>query len=153
MNDTNIVTQEGFNKLQEEIRVLRDEKRPVAVARLKKAREMGDLSENSEYTSAKEDLVMLDGRIMEIEGRLRTAKIVEHTNHGDMVEIGDTVSVDHNGQKMEFIVVGELEADVALRKISNTSPIGKALLKKRKGDNVEIVTPGGKTVYKIVSIQ
>lgn len=153
MNDSYQVTQEGFDTLQAELNTLKNEKRPVTVSRLKRAREMGDLSENSEYSAAREDLSMLDGRINEIEEMIRRAKIVDRNGRNDVVELGEKVVVDHDGKKLTFQIVGELEADIAANKLSNTSPIGSSLLGKKKGDSVEIEIPAGKAVYKIVEIK
>ena len=153
MNDIYEVTQEGYEALQAELDLLKNDKRPGAVARLKLAREMGDLSENSEYSASREDLSMLDGRIAEIEEMIRRAKIVDHNGNNNIVELGETVMVEANGKKDSFQIVGELEADISANKLSNTSPIGKALLGKRKGESVEVTIPAGKVVYKIVKIQ
>lgn len=147
------LTKEGFEKLQRELRELRDKKRPAAVERLQKARAMGDLSENSEYTAAKEDLALVEGRTQELEAILKDVEVTEnHTQH-DGIEIGDTIVVEHNGQQEEYSIVGEFEADPMNKKLSHTSPIGKALLGKTVGETVEVTIPAGKTTYTIIDIK
>lgn len=147
------LTKEGFEKLQNELQELRDKKRPAAVERLQKARAMGDLSENSEYTAAKEDLALVEGRTQELEAILKDVEVTEnHTQH-DGIEIGDTIVVEHNGQQEEYSIVGEFEADPMNKKLSHTSPIGKALLGKTVGETVEVTIPAGKTTYTILSIK
>lgn len=145
------LTKEGFEKLQKELRELRDKKRPATVERLQKARAMGDLSENSEYTAAKEDLALVEGRTQELEAILKDVEVTEnHTQH-DGIEIGDKIVVEHNGQQEEYSIVGEFEADPMNKKLSHTSPIGKALLGKTVGETVEVKIPAGKTTYTILS--
>ncbi len=154
MNDNKIiVTDEGYKKLQNELKILQSEKRPKAVERLKKAREMGDLSENSEYVAAKEELSFVDGRIAEIEETLRRAQITEKSNDKSAVEIGDKVIVSVNGETSAYTIVGELETDITNGKLSHKSPIGKALLRKRKGDAITIQIPAGFVEYKILDIK
>jgi len=148
------LTQEGFRNLEKELEELKQIKRPAAVERLQKARGMGDLSENSEYVAAKENLAFIDERIVEIEEILKSAKIVDDSNHiRAEVELGETVIVENNGQQARFTIVGEYEADPTNGKLSSSSPIGKALLGKKIGNEVEIKVPAGKIVYKIVDIK
>ncbi|PIY70271.1 transcription elongation factor GreA [Candidatus Roizmanbacteria bacterium CG_4_10_14_0_8_um_filter_36_36] len=148
------LTQEGFRNLEKELEELKQIKRPAAVERLQKARGMGDLSENSEYVAAKESLAFIDERIVEIEEILKSAKIVDDSNHiRAEVELGETVIVENNGQQARFTIVGEYEADPTNGKLSSSSPIGKALLGKKIGNEVEIKVPAGKIVYKIVDIK
>lgn len=153
MANSNVVTQKGYDKVLAEIEVLKKTKRPLAVARLKKAREMGDLSENSEYVAAKEDLSFLDGRIQELELMLRQVKVIGHDRATLVVDVGSTVEALINGKKDTFSIVGELEANIAEKKLSNNSPIGNALLGKKKGDIVQITVPAGKIEYKILAIK
>jgi len=148
------LTQEGFRNLEKELEELKQIKRPAAVERLQKARGMGDLSENSEYVAAKESLAFIDERIVEIEEILKSAKIVDDSNNSRAeVELGETVIVENNGQQARFTIVGEYEADPTNGKLSSSSPIGKALLGKKIGNEVEIKVPAGKIVYKIVDIK
>lgn len=150
---TFVLTQEGYNKLAMELENFQKEKRPKAVERLKKAREMGDLSENSEYAAAKEELGFVDGRIMEIEETLKNAQIVSQTRDADKVVVGDTVIVSVGDETATYMIVGELETDISKGKLSHKSPIGMALLGRRKGDSVTIQIPAGSVEYKILDIK
>ncbi len=147
------LTQEGFEKIQQEYKDLVKNKRPYAIERLQKARGMGDLSENSEYTAAKDELALVEGRIQEIEEIIKYAEIVHNHNNGAVVDVGSTITVDVNGQTDRFELVGEFEADPAQKKLSQTSPIGKALLGKKIGDMVAIEVPAGKINYKILDVK
>lgn len=147
------LTEEGFNKLKLELNELTKVKKPYAVERLHKARSMGDLSENSEYSAAKEELAFVEGRIQEIEEIVRTVRVVKNHNGSHAIDVGSTVVVEVNGGKETFQIVGEFEADPMSNKLSHTSPIGQALLGKKVGDMVEVVVPAGKITYKIVEIK
>ena len=147
------LTLDGFEKLKLELQDLKDKKKPYAIARLGKARSMGDLSENSEYSAAKEELAFVEGRIQEVEQILRTVEVVENHTGGHTVGIGSTVSVEFKGNKEIFQIVGEFEADPMNKKLSHTSPIGKALFDKKINDTVDIVIPAGKIKYKIIDIK
>lgn len=147
------LTKEGFEKLQQELKNLIDVKKLQAVDRLARARAMGDLSENSEYVAAKEDLALVEGRIQEIEEIMKTAEVVTNHNGNHAVDVGTTVTVEADGKKDIFQIVGEFEADPMNKKLSNTSPIGMALLGKKVGDVIEVVIPAGKTQYKILEIK
>ena len=147
-----ILTPDGLKELKAEYDVLVKTKRPVAVARLSDARSLGDLSENSEYAAAKQDLAFIDGRVAELEEILHTAKVV--TNHGKShVDVGCKVTLHVNGKKDIFTVVGEWEADPMEKKISHESPLGKALMGKKSGESVEVEAPAGKILYKILHIE
>lgn len=147
------LTKEGKEKLQVELQDLKEDQRQTAVDRLQKARGMGDLSENSEYTAAKEGLAFVEERIKEIEEILKHADVVDNYHNGQEVSLGSSVTVDLNGQKETFYIVGEYEADPMKKKLSNTSPIGKALLGQKVGNIVEVEAPAGKTSYKILEIK
>lgn len=146
-------TQDGYDNLKKEYEELVQIKKPAAVERLSKARAMGDLSENSEYTAAKEDLVFVDGRTRELEEVLKNAEIISGHTSTNVVEIGNTIVVEQNGEKDTFMIVGEFEADPQQKKLSHTSPIGKALLGKRIGDKIEVTVPVGTITYKITEIK
>lgn len=153
MNKTQI-TPEGFQKLTAELKGLKNIKRPQAVERLRQARSMGDLSENSEYVAAKEDLAFIDGRIIEVEMILQSSEIVHNGSKKlEKVELGETVTVEANGIKSQFTIVGEFENDPTSGKLSSSSPIGKALLGRKVGDQIEIDVPAGKITYKIIEIK
>lgn len=147
------LTQEGFRNLEKELEELKKIKRPTAVDRLAKARGMGDLSENSEYVAAKEDLSFIDGRILEVEEILKASSVVHAHSDNHHVSIGNKITVESNGVQEEYIIVGEFEADPLNKKLSASSPIAKALLNKKVGDEVEINVPAGKIIYKIVDIK
>ncbi|MGB9883300.1 MAG: transcription elongation factor GreA [Microgenomates group bacterium] len=147
------LTKLGFENLKKELEELKTVKRPQAVERLAKARAMGDLSENSEYSAAKEELAFVEGRIQEIEEIIKNAQVVDVAGGKDIVELGSSVTVEINGQKQTFQIVGEFEANPLDKKLSHTSPIGKALIGKKLGDQVEVEAPAGKMIYKIIDIK
>ena len=147
------LTQKGFNDLQLELEDLIKNKKSKAIDRLSKARSMGDLKENSEYTAAKEELAFVEERIQEINNVLSNAEVTLMYKAGNKIEIGSTVTVDINGQKDTFQIVGEFEADPMNKKLSQNSPIGQALINKKIGDLVEINIPAGKIQYKIIEIK
>lgn len=146
------LTQEGFNRFHKELDELKNIKRPLAVERLQKARAMGDLSENSEYVAAKEDLAFTEGRILELEEILKNVDVVSNNSNVTVVSLGRRVTVEIQSTKETFHIVGEFEADPLNKKVSPTSPVGKALIGKRVGDTVEVEIPVGKKIYKIVDI-
>lgn len=147
------LTKEGYDSLKKEYQELTTVKKPYAVDRLQKARSMGDLSENSEYSAAKEELAFVEGRIQEIEEILKDVEIIENHISGNKVELGTSVIVEVNGTKELFQIVGEFEADPMSKKLSHTSPIGQALIGKKVGEWVEVDVPAGKIKYKIVDIK
>ena len=153
MNDKKVyLTQKGLTDLQKEHDDVIKIKRPEVVERLAAAREMGDLSENAEYTAAREELAFIDGRIEELELILKQAVVIED-HHGDkMVSLGSQVTLKVAGKQEVFTLVGEWEADPQQKTISHESPLGKALMGKSVGEDVEVEAPAGKMVYKIVSI-
>ena len=152
MSNTKIqFTADGFKKLQEELEELTKIKRPAAVIRLGKARLMGDLSENSEYVAAKEDLSFAEGRVREIQEIMRRAEVID-VQTGSGIVIGVDVTVERDGNPETYSIVGEFEADPTQKKLSSTSPIGKALMGKKVGDVVNIEVPAGTIHYKITKI-
>lgn len=147
-----ILTPEGLAELKREHEELVNVKRPEAVTRLASAREAGDLSENSEYAAAKTDLSFIDGRIIELEEIMHGAKVV--TSHGKShVDVGCKVTLTIGGKKETFHLVGEWEANPMEKKISHSSPLGKALIGKKVGEKVEVEAPAGKNLYKILDIE
>jgi len=146
-------TSDGFEKIKEEYAQLSGSKREKAIDRLQKARAMGDLSENSEYTAAKEDLSFIEGRIRELEEIIKNAEVVAKTPGETSVEIGSQIVVNMNGKQETYYLVGEFEANPMEKKLSQTSPIGKALFGKKKGDTVEVQVPAGTMKYTIVEIK
>lgn len=145
------LTKEGLEALKVEFTELRDVKRPKLVDRLSNARSQGDLSENSDYQSAKEELEFLDGRIDELEEVIKKAAVTPITKTGG-VDVGTKVTVKVGGGKAVFNIVGEWEADPVNKKISHESPLGKALVGKKIGDMVEVEAPAGKVQYEIMAI-
>lgn len=147
------LTSEGAEKLRAELKELTGPRREELAQRLRSAIQMGDLSENADYHKAKEDQAFLEGRIQEIEAVLRTAVIVVKTA-SDVVTVGSTVTVQEESFDPEtYYVVGAKEADPRHGKISNESPIGKALMDHKVGDVVEAETPGGKIRFKILKVE
>lgn len=153
MNQQTYLTPEGAAKLRAELIELTGPRREELAQRLRSAIQMGDLSENADYHKAKEDQAFLEGRIQEIEAVLRTAVIVEKTQ-SDVVAVGSTVTVQEDNFSPEtYHIVGAKEADSRNNKISNESPIGKALMDHKVGDVVEAETPGGKIRFKILKVE
>ena len=146
-----ILTKDGLKALREEFQELINIKRPEAVVRLSNARSEGDLTENSEYTAAKQDLAFIDGRIAELKLILLEAKVVV-SHSKKKVDVGCRVTLHVSGKKEIFTIVGEWEADPMQKKISHSSPLGKALLGKKPGEKVEVEAPAGKILYKILHI-
>ena len=147
------ITKAGLEALKKELSVLVDVKRLKIVDRLSNARSQGDLSENSDYQSAREELEFLDGRIDEIQEVIQGASVVVNRNGASEVGVGAKVTLKVNGKSHFYEVVGEWEADPINKKISHTSPLGVALIGKRKGDKVEVEAPAGKVVYEILAIE
>jgi transcription elongation factor GreA len=149
------MTREGKEKLEQELEQLKSVKRKEVVERIKIARSFGDLSENSEYDSAKEEQAFVEGRIGTIETMIRNAKIIEASEmNADEVSLGKTVTFIElpDGEEESYTIVGSAEADPFEGKISNDSPIAKSMLGKRVGDKVIVQTPAGEMNVKIVSI-
>jgi transcription elongation factor GreA len=147
------LTKQGLENLKKELEDLEKNKRTKAVDRLQKARAMGDLSENSEYTAAKEELDLIERQIVEMKAIVENAEVIESSNNKQSVNIGSTVLVEVNGVKDEYTIVGEFEANPLEKKLSHTSPIGKALMGKKVGDQIEIEVPAGKVRYKVIAIK
>src|SRR3990167_4584460 len=122
------LTKDGLNNLKKELSLLMQTKRPSTIERLQKARAMGDLSENSEYSAAKEELAFVEGRIKEIEEILKNAEVVENRANGTEISLGSQVMVEANGEKDLFTIVGEFEADPMAKKLSSTSTVSCVLL-------------------------
>lgn len=147
------MTSEGSQKIKAELDDLENKKRPQVVERLSSARVQGDLSENNEYASAKEELAFIDGRIEELQGVLKNANLVEE-KHGSCraVGFGCKVTVKFGKNESLYHIVGEWEADPSQKKISHSSPLGQALLGKKVGETVEFEAPVGKILFKISKI-
>ncbi|NTU47105.1 transcription elongation factor GreA [Candidatus Roizmanbacteria bacterium] len=146
-------TRDGYEKIKKEYEELVGTKRQQVIERLARARAMGDLSENSEYTAAKEELAFVEGRIQELTELMSSAEIVVQENDTHSIDIGCRVILEKNGTQEEFMLVGEFEADPLEKKLSLTSPIGQALKGKSIGSEIEIEVPVGKIKYKVVDIR
>ncbi len=145
------ITREGYDSLKRELDELVDRKRPKLVERLERARNEGDLTENSDYSNAKEELEFLDGRIDELTHVVENAVILKNGSM-DHVSVGTSVTLRVKGKELIYHIVGEWEADPLNRKISYESPLGRALVGKSVGDSVEVEAPAGKLVYEILSL-
>ncbi len=146
------LTSKGLEALKKELEELLKVKRPALVDRLSNARAQGDLSENSDYQNAKEELEFLEGRIEELESVIKNSKVVRDTDNGNNVGVGTKVTVRVNGVKNTFEIVGEWEADLEHKKISHASPLGSALVGKKVGEKFEVTAPVGKILYEVVAI-
>ncbi len=152
-HDRPYLTPEGAQRLREELEYLKTVKRQELAKRLREAIQMGDLSENADYIAAKEEQGFLEGRIQELEALLRNAILIEHNGHKDVVDLGATVTLQEPGLPPEtYTIVGATEANPAQGRISHESPMGKALLGHKVGDEVEVVTPNGKYTVKILKV-
>ena len=149
-----MLTEEGFKKLDEELKQLKGPRKMEVAERIKVAREFGDLSENSEYDDAKNEQALLEARILEIENTLRHAKIVDDDDISTR-KVGVLVTVyDYEfDEEVSYGIVGATEVNMAENKISNESPVGKALMGRKKGEEFEVETPGGMSKYKVISIK
>ena len=151
-----MLTQEGYNKLEEELKMLKGPKKMEVAERIKVAREFGDLSENSEYDDAKNEQALLEAKIMELENTLRHAKVVDDDDISTRkVGVGTQVTLyDYEfEEEVTYGIVGASEVDMSQNKISNESPVGKAALNKKKGEIFEVETPDGVAKYKVLNIK
>ena len=146
------VTKEGLKKLEQDLVELKTTKRQEIAARLRKAISFGDLSENFDYHNAKEDQEMLERKIVELTGKIHTAEVVEKKAGSEVVQIGSVVELKDGTEKMTYTIVTAQEADPMEGKISVESPIGAALLGRKKGEKVVIETPDRSMRYDIVKI-
>jgi len=144
---------QGRDRLEAELEELRTVVRPQVIARIAAARELGDLRENSEYHAAREEQSFLEGRIRSLETRLRAAVLVDPEARGTVSELGSTIRVEVDGEERRLMIVGSAEADLSAGRISNVSPVGRALLGRRVGDVVTIRTPSGEVRYAVLAIE
>ncbi len=151
-----ILTPEGYKKLAKEIEYLSTEKRREVAERIKVAREFGDIAENAEYDDAKNEQAYVEARIAMLEERLVSARVIQKKDIAkDVVSVGSTVrlkDMDAN-ETIEYHIVGSAEANPAEQKLSNESPVGKAILGKKKGETVEVTAPRGSLKFKIMDIK
>ena len=141
-----LLTPEGLENLKKEIEHLSTTKRKEVAERIKEAREFGDITENSEYDDAKNEQAMLEARIMTLEDKLRSASVIDAKElSADVVRVGSQVQVtDDQGKSLSYTIVGSTESNPSENKLSNESPVGKALVGRKKGDSVKVVLPSGK---------
>lgn len=153
----NPVTPEGYTKLLDELARLREVVRPQIVRDIEEARAHGDISENSEYDDAKERQAHCEGRILEIEHRVASAEVIDVTRlpPSDRVVFGATVTIENtvSGETRTWQIVGEDEADIEKSKISYKSPLGKALIGKRQGEEALVPAPSGNQTWEIVEVE
>jgi transcription elongation factor GreA len=147
------LTTEGAERLQAELDRLVNVKRPEVIARIRTAKEHGDLKENAEYHAAREEQSFLEGRVQAIEARLRTAVIVSAPGVGSRVGLGSVVTVDDGGEEVRYTIVGAADADPRHGRISSASPVGRALIGHDVGDAITVVTPAGEQRYRILAIE
>ena len=154
-NDVVYLTEEGLQKIKEELTYLEEVKRPEISQKLEAAIAQGDLSENADYAYAKQEQAFMEGRIMDLKDTLRRAKIIKDNGPADSVRVGSTVTVQEDGyDELEtYRIVGGHEADPAGGLISNESPFGRALLGKKVNQTVNVQTPSGQLVLRIKSIE
>jgi len=146
------LTNDGLKELKGELKVLVDEKRPRLIERVTIARGHGDLSENSEYSAAREELAFIEGRIEELEELIAKAILIKPKAANGEIKLGSKVTLKSKNQLHTYELVGEWEADPLEKKISHTSPLGQALIGKKKGEKVNIEAPAGQLVYQIQKI-
>lgn len=146
------LSEEGLEKLKQQLQELKTAKRRELAARLEHAKSLGDLSENAEYQEAKEEQSLVESEIVKLEEMIRDAVLIKKSQRTDKVEVGSTVRVKSDRGEEAYTIVGSEEASPAGGKISNESPLGRAFLGKSLGDKVEVRTPGGAAHYEILSI-
>ena len=142
-----ILTPEGLENLKKEIAYLSVDKRKEVAERIKEARDFGDISENSEYDDAKNEQAMLEGRIATLEDKLRSASVIDSSElDNDIVRVGSLVNVkdESSGKSLKYTIVGSTESNPAENRLSNESPVGKALVGKKRNDEVSVQLPNGK---------
>ena len=151
-NKPTYISREGLEKLRKELEEMVSVRRPEIAQRIHDAKEHGDLSENAEYEDAKNEQAFVEGRIQRIEELLKNAVLIDENHATDHVAIGSTVTVELEAGRQEFTIVGSAEADPRDGKISNESPVGRALLGHKKGEQVVVKVPAGDFAYKILAI-
>ena len=149
-----ILTAEGLTNLKAELEHLANDRRREVAARIKEAREFGDISENAEYDDAKNEQAMLEARIAQLEDKLRSATVIDSSDLStDIVRVGSVVHVkDEGGRATRYTIGGSAEANPAQLRLSNESPVGKALLGHKRGEEVAFTTPSGERKLKITKI-
>ena len=154
-DDVTYLTPEGKVEMEQELERLKEHERPALAKKLREAAAMGDLKENADYHDTREKMSLMDGRIQRLEAILRDAIVVENDGPSDEVRIGSTVTIREDGEEEDevYTIVGQAEANPRDGKISQKSPIGAALLHRRKGDKIKVETPNGSITFKIHKIE
>ena len=147
------MTAEGSERLQAELRELTEVRRPEVIGRIRAAKELGDLKENSDYHAAREEQSFLEGRIQAIEAKLREAVITEAPALGEGADIGSRLTVEVDGLESVYLLVGSAEADLSAGRLSVVSPVGRALVGARTGDEVAVETPRGRALYRVLNVE
>lgn len=154
MPNQNYLTRERYEELKKELETLKSEGRADIAEHLKRAKEYGDLSENAEYTEAREQQNLIESRIFELEELLKSAVVIAKEEvAAEVARVGDMVTVEKNGTKVVYTIAGSYDAKPEEGKISDESPLGKAFLGRKAGDVVNVVTPAGKVAYKILKVE
>lgn len=151
--EKHFLTKEKYEDLKAELERMKKEGRMEIAERLKKAKEYGDLSENAEYSEAKEAQAKIEFRIVELENILRNSALIKKATGKTTIDIGSVIEVEKSSKNFKYTIVGSKEVDPEKNFISNVSPLGKAFIGKKAGDTVEVHIPKGKTKYKIISIE
>ncbi|MFR6243774.1 MAG: transcription elongation factor GreA [Veillonella sp.] len=149
-----LLTAEGLKKLEEELAHYKSVRRIEVAQRIKTAIEYGDISENSEYDDAKNEQAFIEGHIIELENKINTAKIIDEKTRKNVVSVGSKVKLldEEFNEELDYVIVGSSEVDPFNNRISNESPVGSAILGKKKGATVEVNTPDGVATFKILAI-
>ncbi len=150
------ITQKGYDKLEQEIKLLKFQERPKIIEEIAAAREFGDLSENAEYHAAREKQSFVESRILDLEDKMARAEVIDVSKlSGNSIKFGSTVKLidEDTDEEVEYLIVGEYEADISRKRVSVASPIARALIGKTIGDVVEVRTPGGSKAYEILSVK
>lgn len=151
-NEENVITLKGWEKLKVELQELKEVRRPEVIGRIKAAKELGDLSENAEYSTAKEEQSFIEGRIQDLDQIIKKSKVVSGSGDRKIIQTGAAIAVTVEGEKLSFELVGPAESDPAAGKISIDSPVGQALLGHKEKDVVKVETPDGRVEYKILAV-
>ncbi|NJD30084.1 MAG: transcription elongation factor GreA [Chloroflexi bacterium] len=151
-NKPTYISRDGLEKLRQELDEMVSLRRPEIAQRIHDAKEHGDLTENAEYEDAKNEQAFVEGRIQQLEALIKNATLIDENHGNDHVAIGSTVKVDGPDGKESFTIVGSTEARPTEGRISNESPVGRALLGRKKGDKVTVQVPAGDIDYKIIQI-
>lgn len=149
---THYFSQEGLEKLKVELKELKSVRVREVSGRIEAAKALGDLKENAEYSSAKDEMSFVQGRIREIEEILKDVQIIQESSDGGKARIGSTVEVESRNGKRSYKIVGSAEADPTNGLISNESPMGRAFLNQSAGDEVDVQTPGGVMTYTVIKV-